>query len=86
MLEIIIEQSLVPVVIDAGIGMPSHAAEAIEMGADAVLVNTAIASADNPALMGAAFAAAVGAAENALLAGPPAKNATASATSPMEIF
>ena len=86
MLEIIIEQSLVPVVIDAGIGMPSHAAEAIEMGADAVLVNTAIASADDPKLMASAFAAAVGAAEDALRAGPPAINALASATSPMEIF
>jgi thiazole synthase len=86
MLEIIIAQSLVPVVIDAGIGMPSHAAEAIEMGADAVLVNTAIASADDPALMAAAFATAVGAAEKALAAGPPVKNASASATSPMELF
>ena len=86
MLEIIIEQSLVPVVVDAGLGMPSHAAEAIEMGADAVLVNTAIAAADNSGLMASAFAAAVKAAEDALSAGPAAKSASASATSPMEIF
>ncbi len=51
MLRIIIEQASVPVVVDAGIGAPSHAAEAIEMGADAVLVNTAIAVAKQPALM-----------------------------------
>src|SRR3954468_8044177 len=54
MLEIIIEQSKVPVIIDAGIGAPSHAAEALEMGADAVLVNTAIAVSGNPVQMGLA--------------------------------
>jgi len=59
MLKIIIEQSNVPVVVDAGIGAPSHAAEAMEMGADAVLVNTAIAVAGNPIEMGAAFGLAV---------------------------
>lgn len=59
MLEIIIDQSNVPVVVDAGIGAPSHAAEAIEMGADAVLVNTAIAVSENPVLMGKAFKLAV---------------------------
>lgn len=48
MLEIIIQQATVPVVVDAGIGVPSHAAQALEMGADAVLVNTAIAVADDP--------------------------------------
>ncbi|MDF5750900.1 thiazole synthase, partial [Klebsiella quasipneumoniae] len=48
MLEIIIEQATVPVVVDAGIGVPSHAGQAREMGADAVLVNTAIAVADDP--------------------------------------
>ncbi|GAA4761183.1 MULTISPECIES: thiazole synthase [Flavobacterium] len=58
-LEIIIEQSKVPVIVDAGIGAPSHAARAMEMGADAVLVNTAIAVAGNPVLMAEAFAAAV---------------------------
>lgn len=58
-LEIIIEQSKVPVVIDAGLGAPSHAAEAMEIGADAVLVNTAIAVAGNPVEMAIAFKMAV---------------------------
>jgi len=58
-LEIIIEQSRVPVIIDAGIGAPSDAAKAMEMGADAVLVNTAIAVAGNPIKMAEAFALAV---------------------------
>ena len=61
-IEIIIEQATVPVVVDAGLGAPSQAAEAIEMGADAVLVNTAIAVAEDPAAMGRAFALAVSAA------------------------
>ena len=86
MLEIIIEQSLVPVIIDAGIGMPSHAAEAIEMGADAVLINTAIASADDPALMAEAFAQTIAAAEKGMNAGPPSLLSSASASSPMDIF
>lgn len=55
MLEIIIAESRVPVVIDAGLGAPSHAAEAMEMGADAVLVNTAIAVAGDPVEMAVAF-------------------------------
>jgi thiazole synthase len=54
-LEIIIEQSTIPVIVDAGIGAPSHAAEAFEMGADAVLVNTAIAIAGDPEQMAIAF-------------------------------
>ena len=58
MLRIIIEQSRIPVVVDAGLGAPSHAAEAMEMGADAVLVNTAIAVAGDPVRMARAFAAA----------------------------
>ena len=58
-LRIIIEQSNVPVVVDAGIGTPSHATEAMEMGADAVLVNTAIAVSENPVLMAEAFKLAV---------------------------
>jgi len=86
MLRIIIEQSLVPVVVDAGIGLPSHAAAAIEMGADAVLVNTAIAAAENPALMAEAFSMAVSSAEKAMRAIPPSVSASASPTSPMEIF
>lgn len=86
MLEIIIEQALIPVVVDAGIGMPSHASEAIEMGADAVLINTAIASADNPELMAESFKEALIAAEKGVDAGPPSIAAGAIASSPMEIF
>ncbi len=59
MIEIIIAESRVPVVVDAGIGAPSHAAEAMEMGADAVLVNSAIAVAADPVVMGRAFCLAV---------------------------
>ena len=59
MLEIIISQSTVPVIIDAGIGVPSHAAEAMEMGAAAVLVNTALAIANEPIQMAKAFKMAV---------------------------
>jgi thiazole synthase len=86
MIEIIVEQSRVPVVVDAGIGLPSHAAEAIELGADAVLANTAVAAAGDPVAMAEAFGFAVRAAELAVRSGPPAARATASATSPMDIF
>ncbi len=86
MLEIIIEQATVPVVVDAGIGLPSHAADAIEMGADAVLVNTAIAAADDPVQMAKAFKLAVEAAELGRAAGPAAAGFAASATSPGNIF
>lgn len=86
MLRIIIEKSLVPVVIDAGLGLPSHAAAAIEMGADAVLINTAVAAAGNPVEMAKAFAMAVEAAEKAVSAGPAAISMKASATSPQGTF
>lgn len=86
MLRIIIEQATVPVVIDAGLGMPSHAAAAIELGADAVLVNTAVAAAGDPAAMAKAFALAVEAAAMALEAGPSAVSAVASASSPGNLF
>ena len=66
---IIIDQSSVPVVVDAGLGVPSDASKVIEMGADAVLVNTAIAQAINPALMGEAFKLGVQAGRKAYLAG-----------------
>lgn len=85
-LEIIIEQSKIPVVIDAGIGAPSHAAEAMEMGADAVLVNTAIAVSENPIQMAIAFKLAIEAgrmAYEAKLARP--KN-YAEASSPLTAF
>lgn len=79
-LEIIIEQSSIPVVIDAGIGRPSDAAKAMEMGADAVLVNTAIAVAHDPVAMAQAFATAVAAGRMAYEAGlaPVYKQAVAS--------
>lgn len=83
---IIIEQSTVPVVVDAGIGAPSHAAEAIEMGADAVLVNTAIAAAGDPIKMAEAFKLAVSAAEIARQAGFAGKQNTANASSPLTGF
>ncbi len=87
MLEIIIEQSRLPVVVDAGIGAPSHACEAMEMGADAVLVNTAIAVAGNPAIMGDCFRQAVIAGREAYESGLPTKLGTAAeASSPLTSF
>ncbi len=86
MLEIIIAQAGVPVVVDAGIGTPSHAAEALEMGASAVLVNTAIAVAKDPVAMARAFRLAVEAGRLARQAGPGAVNSIASATSPLTGF
>lgn len=85
-LRIIIEQATVPVVVDAGLGMPSHAAEAIELGADAVLVNTAIAIAADPVCMARAFKAAVEAAELARRAGPGSETHHARASSPLTGF
>lgn len=85
-LEIIIAQSQVPVVVDAGLGVPSHAAAALEMGADAVLVNTAIAVADDPVAMARAFRLAVEAGRMAYLAGPGAVSSSASASSPLTSF
>ena len=85
-IRIIIEQATVPVVVDAGIGSPSHAAEAMEMGADAVLVNTAIAIADDPPRMGLAFKAAVEAGRAAYEIGLGQQLGTASATSPLTGF
>jgi thiazole synthase len=80
--EIIIQQARVPVVVDAGIGAPSHAALAMEMGADAVLVNTAIAVAGDPVRMAAAFKAAVEAGRQAYEAGLGKPSKQASASSP----
>jgi thiazole synthase len=79
---IIIEQARVPVVVDAGIGAPSHAARAMEMGADAVLVNTAIAVAGDPVRMAAAFKMAVQAGRDAFEAGLGASSTDAHASSP----
>lgn len=86
MLEIIIAETRVPVVIDAGLGAPSHAAAALEMGADAVLVNTAIAVAGNPVEMAIAFKEAVIAGRRAYLAGLGTVSHTAEATSPLTSF
>lgn len=86
MIEIIIEQATVPVVVDAGIGAPSHAAAALEMGADAVLVNTAIAIASNPSEMARAFKLAVEAGRTAYELGLPGEQLHASATSPLSAF
>jgi thiazole synthase len=85
-LEIIIEQSNVPVVVDAGIGAPSHAARAMEIGADAVLVNTAIAVSPNPIMMAEAFKRAVEAGRIAFEARLAAKSLTAEASSPLTTF
>jgi len=85
-LEIIIEQSNVPVVVDAGLGLPSHAAEAMEIGADAVLINTAIATATDPSEMARAFMLAVQAGRRAFLAGPRAPVHEAQASSPLTGF
>ena len=85
-LEIIIEQAIVPVVVDAGLGAPSHAAEAMEMGADAVLVNTAIAVASDPNRMAIAFKMAVEAGRAAFELGTAAQQHYATATSPLTGF
>lgn len=86
MIEIIIAESRVPVVIDAGLGAPSHAAEAMEMGADAVLVNTAIAVSGDPVAMAKAFAKAVEAGREAFEAGLGSQSVTAIASSPLTSF
>ncbi len=85
-IEIIIEQATVPVVVDAGIGAPSHAAEAMEMGADAVLVNTAIAVAADPERMARAFKAAVESGREAYEIGLAPRRRQADATSPLTGF
>jgi thiazole synthase len=83
-IEIIIEQATVPVVVDAGIGAPSDAALAMELGADACLVNTAVAQAGNPALMADAVRQGIEAGRAAFLAGRIPRRAYASASSPLE--
>lgn len=86
LLEIIVAESNVPVVVDAGLGAPSHAAEAMETGADAVLVNTAIAVANNPVEMAVAFKLAVEAGRKGYLAGLGTVSNFAQATSPLTSF
>ncbi len=86
LVQIIIDQAIVPVVIDAGLGAPSHAAEAMELGADAVLVNTAMAIPSDPVRMGEAFKLAVEAGRAAYEIGLPQQQQKASATSPLTGF
>lgn len=86
MLSIIIDQATVPVVVDAGLGAPSHAALALEIGADAVLINTAIATAANPVLMASAFRKAVEAGREAFLSGLAPIKKQAEASSPLTGF
>ncbi|MBW2276827.1 MAG: thiazole synthase [Deltaproteobacteria bacterium] len=83
-IELIIDSATVPVVVDAGLGLPSHAAEALEIGADAVLVNTALAIADDPVGMARAFRLGVEAGRSGYLAGPGEESRDARASSPLE--
>ncbi len=85
-IRMIIEESPVPVVVDAGLGAPSHAAEAMELGADAVLVNTAIASAEDPVAMAEAFRLGTEAGRRAFLAGAAPGRDRAEASSPLTGF
>ncbi len=86
LIELLIEHCRLPIIVDAGIGRPSHAAAAMEMGAAAVLVNTAIATAADPAATGRAFSLAVEAGRMAFLADLAAASATAQASSPLTGF
>jgi len=86
MIEIIIEQATVPVIVDPGLGAPSHAAEALEMGADAVLINTAIAVAEDPVGMAKAFRMGVEAGRRAYESGLGPTSRMAAATSPLTGF
>ena len=86
LIAIIIEQSNIPVVVDAGLGAPSHAAAAMELGADAVLVNTALADTPDPATMAGAFRKAVEAGREAYLAGLGPQRQKAEASSPLTGF
>lgn len=86
LIRILIQEISLPIIVDAGIGRPSEAAEAMEMGAAAVLVNTAIATASNPVSMARAFGLAVEAGRAAFLAGPGAIRDFASASSPLTGF
>jgi len=85
-LKIIIEQANIPVIIDAGIGAPSQATRAMELGADAVLVNTAIASSQDPVAMARCFASAVQTGRQAYLAGLGQMSVRANETSPLTGF
>ena len=85
-LQIIVEQASIPVIVDAGVGKPSEAMAAMELGVDAVLVNTAIATAKDPVAMAAAFASAVETGRKAFEAGLGATSSFAQASSPLTAF
>ena len=85
-IKVLIDEIDLPIIVDAGIGAPSHACEAMELGADAVLVNTAVAIADNPPLLAKAFAQAVDAGRVGYLSGLPARKNIADASSPLTGF
>ena len=86
LLQMLIDSCELPIIVDAGLGVPSHAAAAMEMGADAVLVNTAIATSNDPIVMGRAFDLAVQAGRMAYLAEAGAQSITAKASSPLTGF
>ena len=86
LIKVLIDEIELPIIVDAGIGAPSQAAEAMELGADAVLVNTAVAIADNPPLLAKAFAQAVEAGRAGYLSGLPAKRPQGEASSPLTGF
>jgi len=85
-IEILIHEIDIPIIVDAGLGAPSQAAAVMEMGADAVLINTAVATAKHPANMARAFAQAIAAGRTAFLSGLPAEKADADASSPLTGF
>src|SRR5208282_341287 len=85
-IQVLINEIDLPIIVDAGIGAPSQAAEAMEMGAAAVLANTAVATAQNPAQLARAFALAVEAGRLAYLSGLPPKHYVANASSPLTGF
>ncbi len=86
LIQVLINEIDLPIIVDAGIGAPSQAAEAMEMGAAAVLANTAIATADEPAVLAKAFALAIEAGRMAYVSGMPAKRVTAEPSSPLTGF
>lgn len=85
-IDILIREIALPIIVDAGIGAPSQAAEAMELGADAVLVNTSVATAENPPLIAKAYSMAIAAGRCAYLSGLPAKQNQAEASSPLTGF
>ena len=85
-IQVLIDEINIPVIVDAGIGAPSHACEAMELGADAVLINTAVAIAEKPAVLAKAFAQAVEAGRTGYLSGLPAQKPMGEASSPLTGF